>query len=113
MDEFTRIMGTFEGDFEGLKRFGEYLGIYQAHATQLKGVEFAHEWYLMEVPAEEAAKWATGGNTPQGAVPLIAAGVSPELAADADSASGSVEERIARIADAGIDTTGIDLSALD
>jgi hypothetical protein len=113
MDDLTRVMATFTGDYEGLLKFGAYLGIFQGLATQLKDVGMAHEWYLMGVTAEDAAKWANGGSTPTGAKPLIAAGITPEMEADADEAGGSVLERIARLADAGIDTKGADLSALD
>lgn len=112
-DGFVRVMATFEGDYEGLKRFGAYLGAFQGLATQLKSVELAHEWYLMGTPADEAAKWANGGNLPTEAAPLIQAGITPEMSAEADSMGGSVLERIARLADAGIDTKGADLSALD
>lgn len=113
MDDLTRVMATFAGDYEGLLKFGAYFGTFQNLATQLKDVGHAHEWYLAGVPAEEAAKWASGGNTPTGAAPLIAANITPEMEADADGVGGTVLERIARLADAGIDTKGADLSALD
>lgn len=108
----TDMLASLAGDYEGAKKFSAFLGTFQGLATQLKGHFYTVEWYRMGVTAEEAAKWASGGNTPEGAEPLIAANITPEMEADADEAGGSVLERIARLADAGIDTKGADLSAL-
>lgn len=72
-----------------------------------------YEWCKAGVSVEDAIAWDGLGYMPGEAAPLIEAGMTPELAADADSAGGTVLERIARLADAGIDTKGVDLSALD
>jgi len=109
----TDMIASLAGDYEKAVRFSTYLGEFQQLATQLNGDALAVEWYLTETPAGEAAAWANLGYTPQGAKPLIDSGITPAMADDADSAGGSVLERIALLADAGIDTTGIDLTALD
>lgn len=110
-DGFVRVMATFQGDYEGLKRFGAYLGTFQERATQLNAIELAHEWYLADVPADEAGRWATAGYLPGEGLPLRASGMTPELAAAGDP--DTPEEAIARLADLGVDIRNADLSALD
>jgi hypothetical protein len=98
----------------------QYIRTYQALATQLGDLPTALAWYRIDVghadgvSAEDAAAWANAGYLPGDAAPYIIAGITPQMAAEADEAlGGSVLERIALLADAGIDTTGVDLTALD
>lgn len=83
----------------------------QAATTQLNSSPLIGDWFRLGVTAEEAIQWIGKGFTPKEAKPLIESGMTPELAAAGDP--DTVEEAIARLADAGIDTTGADLSALD
>lgn len=94
----------------------EYFSTFRNLATQLNTFALAGEWYRIDVghaagvTAEDAAAWANAGYTPEEAAPLIISGMTPEMASAGDP--DTVEEGIARLADAGIDTTGVDLRHL-
>jgi len=91
-----------------------YAETFRSKAAQLNSDALAVQWYRMGVSAEDAAAWANSGHMPGEAAQFIADGITPQTAAEADAAlGGSVLERIAFLADAGIDTTGVDLTALD
>lgn len=88
----------------------EFYETYSGLATQLNTRALAGGWIKMGVSPQEAARWANAGYRPDEAAPLIAAKMTPEMASAGDP--DSVEEGIARLADAGIDTTGVDLRHL-
>lgn len=68
----------------------EALAAYHAEyvaAGVSKGMEgWAATWFKMGVPAAAAAEWARSGYLPAEAQPLIAQGITPELAAVGDEA---------------------------
>lgn len=87
-----------------------YADTYRAIAAQLNTRAIIGDWYRAGIPAEIAAAWANAGYLPATALPLIAAGMTPEDAVAGDPPTAL--EGVARLADAGIDTTGADLDAV-
>jgi hypothetical protein len=87
----------------GLREFGAYAEEYMAAATHLATYRRAREWMEAGVSAETAAAWANLGYLPAEAAPLIAAGVTPQMAGEmdrlADDIAGSPEERAAQLID--------------
>lgn len=87
----------------GLREFGAYAGEYMATATQLGTYRLAREWMNAGIDVATAAAWASLGYLPAEAAPLIAAGVTPQMAAEMDQlatdVAGSPEERAAQIID--------------
>jgi hypothetical protein len=65
-----------------LRRLRAYIEIYYATATQHQTARAAREWMEADVPPEAAGAWASLGYLPGEAAPLIAAGVTPAMAAE-------------------------------
>lgn len=86
-----------------LRALGIYSTEYMAGATQLATYRLAREWMEAGVPAADAAAWASLGYQPVEAAPLIASGVTPQMAGELDeiatSVAGSSEERAAQVID--------------
>lgn len=87
----------------GLREFGAYSSEYVTTATQHATYRAAREWMSTGVDAATAAAWASLGYLPGEAAPLIAAGVTPEMAAEMEQLdidiAGSPEERAAQMID--------------
>lgn len=89
---------------------GEWVRQFREKATKLNAYPIAGDWWRLRLapwrlrlPADEAAAWASLGYLPGEAAPLIAAGVTPQMAADletiATDVAGSPEERAAQVID--------------
>lgn len=74
-----------------------YTRAYLAHATQHATYRAAREWMEAGIPAEESARWATAGFLPGEGLPLIASGMTLEMATAADPTTDA--ERMERLAD--------------
>ncbi len=85
-----------------------YHNAYAAQATQHASYEIACEWVagiLPDLPmmsrtvllahAQRSAQWANAGYLPAEAFPLIASGMTPELASAMDPEPGQHTERLA------------------
>lgn len=86
-----------------LRQLSAYAAEYMANARQMATYRLAREWMAAGVDAEAAAVWASAGYLPAEAAPLIAAGVTAQMAAEmdalADDVAGSPEERAAQVID--------------
>jgi hypothetical protein len=80
-----------------------YTREYYAIATQHQTSRIAREWMEMNVPAADAAAWASLGYLPSEARPLIEQGVTPETAREmdqlADDIAGGPEARAMQVID--------------
>lgn len=65
-----------------LARLRHYWQAYQP--TQLRTYRLAREWMEADVPAELATEWANAGFLPAEGVPLIASGMTVEMATALD-----------------------------
>lgn len=85
-----------------------YTRAYLAHATQLATSRYAREWMEgmdfraatqveLERHAEEAARWASAGFLAEEGLPLIASGMTVEMATATDPTTDA--ERMERLAD--------------
>jgi len=85
-----------------------YYRAYRAHATQLASSRLAREWMegmpgwqdatqeQLETHARMAARWASAGFLPDEALPLIASGMTVEMATAMDPEPGQELEYLAR-----------------
>lgn len=73
-----------------LRQFSEYAAEYMRTATQLATYRIARQWWEASVPVADAAAWASLGYQPAEAAPLIADGITPEMAAATDDISATV-----------------------
>lgn len=91
-----------------LRALSIYIAAYRAHATQLAASRIARVWMesmdfrsatreQLEEHAVMAASWANHGYLPEEALPLIASGMTPQLASAADPTTEA--ERMERLAD--------------
>ena len=64
----------------------EFTAAFRAKATKLNGTQFAYQWWKSGINPEKAAEWANAGYQPDKALPLIAYGMTPELAGEASAA---------------------------
>lgn len=88
---------------EKARLFTEWWNTYRAQTTRFCRLDIAADWVRLRVPAATAAAWARQGYLPGEAVPLIAAGVTPQMVADlekiATDVAGGPEERAAQVID--------------
>ncbi|SNT66284.1 hypothetical protein SAMN05421812_13631 [Asanoa hainanensis] len=62
-----------------------YIKAYRASARQLAAIGTGAEWWRIGTPLANAIAWADLGYLPDGAAPLIAAGIAPDLAREMDA----------------------------
>lgn len=78
-----------------LRKLSLYFDAYQP--TQLRTLRLAREWMEAGIEAKQATEWADAGFLPEEAVPLIASGMTVELAIAADPKTE--QERMEYLAD--------------
>jgi hypothetical protein len=69
---------------------------FEAGATQLRGFRNRIAWYRAGVPVETAIEWTNAGYLYEEAAPLIADGITPQMATEASAAmlgGGTQEEQ--------------------
>ena len=78
-----------------LEQLRHYCRAYYARTTQLATSRIARQWMEAGIPAHQAAAWARSGHLPEEALPLIAAGMSPEMVVATDPATDEERAQLA------------------